>query len=220
LDHQPRSGLPPEKKQRDRLIRLAAEHPTWALGFGDEVWWSRLAQPAPHCWVAGQAVARLQELTRAKEDPDPKALACYGLLVRRFRPPAEQMQLRFVAGRPVSAVTIDFLAWCCARLAAQGMTALLLIWDNASWHTSQAVHSWIRTHNQRVKTSQRGVRIVACCLPVKSPWLNPIEPKWVHGKRAVSEPNQLLSAAELEARVCRYYACPAETHLLMPKKVA
>jgi hypothetical protein len=220
LDHQPRSGLPPEKKQRDRLIRLAAEHPTWALGFGDEVWWSRLAQPAQHCWVEGRAVARLQELTCAKDDPDPKALACYGLLVRRFQPPVEQMQLRFVAGRPVSAVTIDFLAWCCARLAEQGMTALLLIWDNASWHTSQAVRSWIRTHNQRVKTSQRGVRIVACCLPVKSPWLNPIEPKWVHGKRAVSAPNRLLSAAELEARVCMYYACPAEAHLLMPKKAA
>jgi hypothetical protein len=38
-------------------------------------------------------------------------------------------------------------------------------------------------------------------LPSKSPWLNPIEPKWVHGKRAVSEPDRLLSADELEARV-------------------
>jgi hypothetical protein len=123
--------------------------------------------------VEGRAVARLQELTRAKEDPDPKALACDGLLVRRFPPPAEQLPLRFVAGRPGSVVTIDFLAWCCARLAEHGMTALLLIWANASWHTSQAVPSWIRPHNQPVKTSQRGVRIVACGLPVKSPWLNP-----------------------------------------------
>ena len=60
----------------------------------------------------------------------------------------------------------------------------------------------MRTHHQHVKTSQRGVRIVACWLPVKSPWLNPIEPKGVHGKRAGSEPNRLLSAAELEARLC------------------
>ena len=51
LDHQPRSRLPQEKKQRDRLIRLAAAHPTWALGFADEVWWSRLAQPDQHRWV-------------------------------------------------------------------------------------------------------------------------------------------------------------------------
>ena len=130
------------------------------------------------------------------------------------------MWLRFVAGRPVSAVTTDFLAWCCDRLAGQGITALLLIWDNASWHTSQAVRAWIHTHNQQVKTCQRGVRIVASWLPVKSPWLNPIEPKWVHGKRAVSEPDHLLSAAELEARVCTYYACTVEAHLLMPQKVA
>jgi hypothetical protein len=141
-------------------------------------------------------------------------------LVRRRLPPAEQMWLRFVAGRPVSAGTTDFLAWCCDRLAKPGITAWRLIWDHASWHTSQAVRSWIRRHNQQVKTRQRGVRIVAYWLPVKSPWLNPIEPKWVHGKRAVSEPDRLLSAAELETRVCLYYACTPEAHLLMPKKVA
>jgi transposase len=82
------------------------------------------------------------------------------------------------------------------------------------------VRSWIRTHNQTVKHTAKGVRIVRCPLPTKSPWLNPIEPKWVHGKRAVSEPDRLLSAAELEARVYAYYGCAWETHLCMPKKVA
>ena len=182
--------------------------------------WSRLAQAPQHRWVEGRAVTRLQELTCAKGEPDPKAFACYGLLVGRSRPQAEQMQLRVVAGRPVSAVTTDFLSWGCDRLAEQGITALLLVWDNALWPTSQAVRSWIRAHNRRVKASQRGVRIVAYWLPVKSPWLNPIEPKWVHGKRAVSEPNRQLRAAELEARVRMYYACTAEAHWLMPKKVA
>jgi hypothetical protein len=142
------------------------------------------------------------------------------VLVRHGSQQAEQMHLRFVEGRPVSAVTTDFLAWCCARLAMQGFTALLLIWDNASWHQSQAVRTWIRTHNQRVKASRRGVRIIVCPLPVKSPWLNPIEPKWVHGKRAISEPDYLLSPSELEARVYAYYGCAREEHLLMPKKVA
>ncbi len=130
------------------------------------------------------------------------------------------MLLRFVDGRPVSSVTIDFLAWCSERLAAQGVTALLLIWDNATWHTSQAVRTWIRTHNQSVKQTGQGVRIVACLLPAKSPWLNPIEPKWMHGKRAVSEPDRTLSADDLEARICAYYGCAREPHLGMPKKVA
>jgi transposase len=162
----------------------------------------------------------LQELTLPTDEPDPKALACYGLLVRPGPQQADQMWLRFVAGRPVSAVTIEFLAWCSARLAAQGFTALLLIWDNASWHRSHAVRHWVRQHNQQVKQGGAGVRIVVCHLPSKSPWLNPIEPKWVHGKRAVSEPDRLLSAAELEARVYAYYDCECAEHLIMPKKVA
>jgi transposase len=209
-----------KKKRRDRLIRLALAQPTWALGFGDEVWWSRLAQPKQHCWTDAEATQKLQELTLPTDDPDPKALACYGLLVRPGPQQADQMWLRFVAGRPVSAVTIDFLAWCSAQLAAQGVTAWLLLWDNASWHRSHAVRHWLRQHNQQVKRGAVGVRIVVCQLPSKSPWLNPIEPKWVHGKRAVAEADRLLRADELETRVCAYYGCEREAHLVMPKKVA
>jgi transposase len=169
------------------------------------VWWSRLAQPEQHGWRDQPTPLRLQELQRPKTD-------------RPVQP--EQMLLRFVTGRPVSAVTTDFLAWCSTRLAAQGVTALLLGWDNASWHKSQAIRAWLRQHNQQVKRTGHGVRIVSCWLPIKSPWLNPIEPKWVHGKRAVSEPDRLLSADEVEARVCAYYRCAREAHLIMPKKVA
>jgi hypothetical protein len=204
---------------------LAARHPTWALGFGDEVWWSRFAAPDVSAWQEHDAPVQLVEQDRPKDDPDPKALACYGVLVR---PPApggslpstDQMLLRFVDGRPVSAVTIDFLAWCSGRLEAVGKTALLLIWDNASWHISKAVRSWIRAHNRRVKQGQRGVRIVLCLLPSKSPWLNAIEPKWVHGKRAVVEPDRLLTAQELADRVCAYYGCTHEPHLVQSQKAA
>jgi transposase len=162
----------------------------------------------------------LQELERAKDDRDPNALACYGLLLRRRPQHADQMLLRFVDGRPVSAVTIDFLTWSCERLATQDITGLLLIWDNASWHKSQQVREWLRVHNRTVKQTGQGVRIVVCLLPSKSPWLNPIEPKWVHGKRAIAEPDRLLSADELEARVYAYYGCTSEAHLIMPEKVA
>jgi len=209
-----------KKCQRDRLIRLATNHPTWALGFADEVWWSRLAQTDQHGWVDDEDLLRLQELARPKDDPDPKALACYGLLLRRRPQVADQLLLRFVDGRPVSAVTIDFLAWSCERLAAQGITGLFLIWDNASWHKSQQVRDWLGVHNQTVKQTGQGVRIVPCLLPSKSPWLNPIEPKWVHGKRAVSEPDRLLGADVLGARVFAYYGCTSEAHLTMPEKVA
>ena len=36
------------------------------------------------------------------------------------------------------------------------------------------------------------MRIVSCLLPKQSPWLNAIEPKWVHGKRKVVEPKTVF----------------------------
>lgn len=202
MDHQSRSGVCAKKKARDRLIRLAQAHPDWVLGFQDETWWSRLALPRFQAWTAAHAPLRLVERTAPADDPDSKALACYGLL----RADTQSMLLRFVQGRPVSQVTEDFLAWTCSRLAEEGKRALLLVWDNAPWHASQRVRRWIGEHNRRVK-QQGGVRIVACFLPVKSPWLNPIEPKWKHGKKAIVEPDRLLSAAEIVTRVCKYYGC-------------
>jgi transposase len=209
-----------KKKRRDRLMTLAATHPTWALGFEDEVWWSRLAQPALHTWAPDAQALRLVEHGLPTDDAEPKALACYGLLVRHVPLQPEQMLLRFVEGRPVSTETTTFLAWCSARLAAQGLTAVLLIWDNASWHKSPAVRAWLRQHNRQVKQTGQGVRILACRLPSKSPWLNPIEPKWVHGKRAIVEPDRVLSAQEIMERVYTYYGCVDEAQLCISEKAA
>jgi hypothetical protein len=171
------------------------------LGYQDEVWWSRLAHPDLHAWSDGGPL-RLHEPPTDVGDREAKALACYGLL----RGDTGGMLLRFVEGRPVSQVTEEFLAWTCERLAAEGKRALLLVWDNASWHNSQRVRGWIKAHNRRAKADD-GVRIVSCPLPVKAPWLNRIEPKWVHGKRAIIEPQRKLTAAEIEDRVCGYYGC-------------
>ena len=220
LDHQSRSRIPPKKKRRDRLIALAATHPTWGLGFEDAVWWSRLAQPAMQSWAPDAQPLRLGEKVRPKADPEPKALACYGLLVRSVPTQPEQMLLRFVARRPVSTETTAFLAWCSERLAAQGLTAVLLVWDNASWHISREVRTWLRQHNHHVKQTGQGVRLLACRLPSQSPWLNPIEPKWVHGKRAIVEPDRLLSAREIMERVYTYYGCAEESHRVISEKAA
>jgi transposase len=224
VDRQPRPRVRAEKSARDRLIRLAASHPDWALGYEDEVWWSRTAQPALSAWAADDRPLRLVERAVAKDDEDPKAVACSGLLLRWAAPEAagdwhEEAWLRFVDGRPLSTLTTDYLGWCCERLAARGKRALLLVWDNASWHVSQAVRAWITDHNRTAKRAG-GVRIVNCPLPVKAPWLNPIEPKWAHGKRRLAEPARLLSAAELIDRVCAAFGCDHEPHLAIPATAA
>lgn len=222
MDHQPRPGVPAKKRQRDRLIHLATTHPQWALGFADEVWWSRISPPALHAWTAPGPPLRLVEQPVAPDEA--KALACYGLLVRWWpggtTAAQEAAWLRFVDGRPVSGATTQCLAWCCAKLAAAGKTALLLVWDNAGWHLSRQVQTWIAAHNRQVQADGQGVRSVECRLPTKSPWLNPIEPKWTHGKRRVVEPARLLPAAELEDRVYAALDADHADPLTIPEQVA
>jgi len=193
------------------------------LGFQDETWWSRVTQPTVHAWADDGQALRLIEQESAKDDPDPKALACYGLLVSCPAVPEslpEQVWLRFVDGRPVSGITTQYWAWCCAKLEPAGKKALLMAWDNASWHISKEVRNWIQAHNRQVRAQGQGVRIIACYLPIKSPWLNPIEPHWVHGKRNIVEPARLLTAQELAERVCSHFACQHESHLVLTDQQA
>lgn len=116
------------------------------------------------------------------------------------------MLVRFVDGRPVSQVTEDFLGWACGLFAAEGKKVFALVWDNAAWHVSKRVRRWIGRHNRWVRRDG-GCRIRVCGLPIKAPWLNPIEPKWVHGKRAIVEPDRKLTPDEVKARVCAHFGC-------------
>ncbi len=202
-------------------MEVAAANPdTWAVGFEDECWWSRLALPTLSSWAEEGKPMHLIQQSIAKDDPSgaTKAISCYGLYLPQF----DQTWLRFVDGRPVSGITTRFLEWCTEKLEAVGKKVLLLIWDNASWHISKELRRWLGQHNRRVKKNggEAGVRIVSCLLPKKSPWLNAIEPKWVHGKRKVVEPDGLLGAYELADRVCRVFGCPHYEHLTIPQEVA
>lgn len=188
--------------------------------------WSRFAQPEMHAWAPSGEPFRLIEREADSEEEDPKALACYGVYLPENaegeqifseegssakRATAEKeaesdMLLRFAQDRPVSEVTTTFLEWVCQRLGQRGTDVWALIWDQASWHVSHEVQNWIHQHNEKVK-KEGGVRILACELPSKSPWLNPIEPKWLHGKRAICEPDGELRPEDVIERVHAYYDC-------------
>lgn len=223
MDYQPGPRIPAKKKLRDRLIALASRHSDWVIGFQDETWWSRFTQPHLSAWSPDGSPLHLVEQTPRTKDPDGKALACYGVLLRHCPLKAEHWEeriwLRFVDGRPVSAITTQFLDWCCTKLQAMGKRVFILVWDNASWHISRIMKDWIAEHNRQVQQTGEGVRIYVCPLPTKSPWLNPIEPKWVHGKRRIVEPNRALPPSELEERVCAALVCPREDHLSLSKNV-
>ena len=199
-------------------MAIADADPLWAVGFEDECWWSRVALPTLSTFSEEKKPLRLVQRSVAKDDPDPKAISCYGLYLPRL----DDMWIRFVDGRPVSGITTRFLSWCCEKLEAVGKKVLLLIWDNASWHASKEVRRWLGRHNRRVKNGGvgEGVRIVSCFLPKQSPWLNAIEPKWVHGKRRVVEFDGVLGSYELAERVCGAFGCPHHEHLSIAQEVA
>ena len=176
------------------------------------MWFSRLTQPALQAWTESQPLhlhVKTKNVKTKNVTGEPEALACYGLL----RADTQEMMLRFVDGRPVSGVTIEFLEWVTTTLALQGQRVLVMAWDNARWHTSGAVRAWVKAHNRRLKQQKRrgqevGCRLLLCPLPVKSPWLNAIEPKWMHGKKNIVEPQRKLSTLEIQQRLCDYYQSP------------
>jgi hypothetical protein len=70
------------------LIELAiANAGTWAIGYQDECWWSRVALPALHSFSAAGEPLRLVEQSVAKDDPSEatKAISCYGLYVPQLQ---------------------------------------------------------------------------------------------------------------------------------------
>jgi len=193
-----------KKRQRNRLIKLSEQNPDWIVGFLDEVWWSRLREPMMHSWSEEGKLLQLVEKTADKSESEPKAIACYGIYLRA----EAQMLVRFVEQRPVSEITCQFLEWVTPQVSQMGKRVMPLVWDNATKHVSKQVQQWIKQHNAQVKRTGRGVRLIVCQLPVKSPWLNAIEPKWIHAKRAIVEPQRKLNVQELKTRVCNYFECP------------
>ena len=208
LAHQPRSRLRAKKSRRDRLIRPGAE----PAGLGARLRGRGLVLPpgaAGPARLDGRASRlRLGLHAADRADPEPKALACYGL----WLPGRERMLLRFVDGRPVSPrdLRLPRLGGRAARGRGRpgpgaGLGQRLLARQPRGAGLGQGPQP-------RVKRDG-GCRLLICRLPSKSPWLNPIEPKWVHGKRAVVEPERKLTGAELKQRLCDHYRCHASPPL-------
>jgi transposase len=184
------------KKQRARLIEIAHTHPEVLLWWQDECWFSRFAQPNAHAWGGLHLMEREPAYQEAQ-----KALACYGAV----RHDTGQMHLAFCAGQPNSDATLLFLAQLLAIGQAEGKRWVIVIWDHATWHKSKKIQRWISAYNQQARQTGQ-VRLLVWRLPKKSPWLNPIEPRWLHGKRAVLAPSSdALTVQDLRLRLCAYY---------------
>ncbi len=170
------------------------------LVWEDECWFSRFAQPTMNAWTAdGKALALLQQ-DKSKDDPEPKAVSCFGALDHE----SGKVFLRFSDGQPNSTYTLEFIEYLLSVATKRRKRVLVVIWDKASWHKSEQVRAWVKAYNQKVKHGG-GVRLLTWLLPTKSPWLNPQEPHWLHCKRSVVEPAGTLSKRQLKERVRGYF---------------
>ena len=82
-----------------------------------------------------------------------------------------------------------------------GIRYLVVFWDHGPWHTAASVERRLAEHNRKVK-QEGGVRVLLFYLPVKAPWLMPLEPVFGQTKRAVGS-KQRKDMAELQSAVER-----------------
>lgn len=129
-----------------------------------------------------------------------QALACFGAV----RHDTDEVLLYFSAGQPNSLQMWLFIIGLLALARAEGKRVVVIIWDNASWPKSADLRGWIQAYNWAAKGADEP-RLLTHLLPVKSPWLNPIEPRWVHAKRGVCQPEGDLTPSELRRRLCTHF---------------
>jgi DDE superfamily endonuclease len=165
----------------------------------DECWFSRFAQPQAHAWAAAGQELHLVQREPQRGETD-QALACFGAV----RHNDEAVLLYFSDGQPNSLQMWLFIIGLLAVARQEGKRVLVIIWDNASWHKSADLRAWIRAYNRAAKVAGEP-RLLTHLLPVKSPWLNPIEPRWVHAKRGVCEPDGELTPSVLRSRLCAHF---------------
>jgi hypothetical protein len=184
------------------LKKHGQHQPDWLVLEQDESWFSRFKQTQLHQWAVTGDQPRLvqREPTRCQKD---KAIACFGAVCQQ----TGQRYFYLCEGQPNTDYTILMLNRLLAVARDLGKRVLLILWDRASWHKSKPLYHWIRAHNRHAK--QTGdVRLLTCLLPSKSPWLNSMEPHWVHAKRKVAEPDGKLSAPMLKRRLCAHFQVP------------
>lgn len=83
----------------------------------------------------------------------------------------------------------------------RGIRYLVVFWDHGPWHTAAGLRQRVVEHNRKVKL-EGGVRVLLRYLPVRAPWLMPLESVFGQTKRAVGSKRR-SDLAELQSAVER-----------------
>lgn len=160
-----------KKALRDRTLERVLSQDDWDVEYTDESW---LVAQLPDGAMNPQMGSSWSDVGMPAKVPTSNkksrvTTAMYAGISIKDR----AMYYKF-SGRVNTSESIDYLQWRAEEAGRRGLRRLFIIWDNASWHTSKGLKSWLREHNGKARR-EGGTLVSILMLPKRSPWLNPIE---------------------------------------------
>lgn len=195
MGDQPGPGIRAKKKWRDRLLSWAERHAGWAAAFTDESWfvlWPRQSD----VWAEQARPRRIKKAKSWKKGEAPPSTCLYADLDATTREVRAEWHDTWNQRE-----TWRHLKGTIRRYAAQGHRFLVLFWDNAPWHLARRLCRVLARYNRHAKRHGR-LRLLLFALPIKAPWLMPLEAVFGQTKRAVG-PIERESMPALQAAVER-----------------
>lgn len=196
MAHEPRSGVRLQKKWRDRLIRWVRAAPDRRAGvYLDESWFVCWPHPAPQ-WAPQRRPARLPKAKSWPKGQRPESTCLYATMEVGMRTVASAWHATWNQDETWTA-----LERVLTHYAKRHIRSLVIFWDNAPWHVAWRLRERVAQHNRQAKTDG-GVHVLLFALPVRSPWLMPLEAVFGQTKRAVG-PRLRQTVTELQQAVER-----------------
>lgn len=185
-----------KKARRDKILAWAQQDPSIMVVYQDESWFSGNPKPVRHYGRSGHpregAIEKPAHKLKGAWVLYAALEAVNGKVHRHYAPRCNQTQVR------------QQLEELLQQFQAAGKWVLVVLWDNASWHTAQALRHWYHLYNQQAKREGR-IRLLLVQLPSRSPWLNAIEAVFGQAKRHIVGNRQVHPPSRLKQKTERYY---------------
>jgi transposase len=185
-----------KKARRDRILAWAKQDPSIMVVYQDESWFSGNAKPVRGYGRRGHprdvAVDKPAHKLKGAWVLYAALEAVTGKVHRQYAPRCNQTQVR------------QQLETLLAHFQAEGQRVLVVLWDNAAWHTAQALRHWYHRYNQQAKREGL-IRLLLVALPSRSPWLNAIEGVFGQAKRHIVGNRREKLPSRLKQKTERYY---------------